>query len=126
MCVLLTAVIHFKLKASDTFVASEVIHYNDEQAEKKGKTPTGDKLDVNEIKSSAVLSKVVERMGLTGTYSVDNLISELTSHRCRIRTRLRRKKPSLKTARSMFTSRAHILCRLPQQAGRGRFCKSNS
>ena len=76
LCVLLTAVIHFKLKASDTFVASEVIHYNDEQAE-KGKTPTGDKLDVNEIKSSAVLSKVVERMGLTGTYSVDNLISRI-------------------------------------------------
>ena len=75
-CVLATYAIHLKLKASNTYVASEVIHYNDEQAE-KGKTPTGDKLDVNEIKSSAVLSKVVERMGLTGIYSVDSLISRV-------------------------------------------------
>lgn len=76
-CIAATCVIHLNLKKSNTYVASEVIHYNDEQAE-KGKAPTGDKLDVNEIKSSAVMSKVVERMGLTGTYSVDSLISRVS------------------------------------------------
>ncbi len=76
-CVLATGLVYFKLSSSNTFVASEVIHYNDEQAE-KGLTPTGDKLDVNEIKSSAVMSKVVDRMGLTGVYSVDSLISRFS------------------------------------------------
>ena len=75
-CLLMTYAIYFKLSSSNTYIASEVIHYNDEQAE-KGLAPTGDKLDVNEIKSSAVMSKVVDRMGLTGIYSVDNLISRI-------------------------------------------------
>ena len=74
LCLVATYAINFKLKGSNTYVASEVIHYNDPVAE-QGLTPTGSKLDVNEIKSSAVMSKVVERMGLTGIYSVDNLIS---------------------------------------------------
>ncbi len=76
-CVLATYAIHFKLKNSNTFVASEVIHYNDPAAE-QGVTPTGSKLDVNEIKSSAVMSKVVDKMGLTGIYSVDSLISRIS------------------------------------------------
>ena len=76
-CVLATYAINYKLKNSNTYVASEVIHYNDPQAE-QGFTPTGSKLDVNEIKSSAVMSKVVDRMGLTGIYSVDSLISRIT------------------------------------------------
>ncbi len=76
-CVLATYAINFKLKNSNTFVASEVIHYNDPAAE-QGLTPTGSKLDVNEIKSSAVMSKVVDRMGLTGIYSVDSLISRIS------------------------------------------------
>lgn len=75
-CLLATYAIYFKLSTSNTFIASEVIHYNDEQAE-KGLAPTGDKLDVNEIKSSAVMSKVVDKMGLTGIYSVDSLISRI-------------------------------------------------
>ena len=75
-CLLATYGVYFKLSTSNTYVASEVIHYNDEQAE-KGLAPTGDKLDVNEIKSSAVMSKVVDKMGLTGIYSVDNLISRI-------------------------------------------------
>lgn len=75
-CLLATCGVYFKLSSSNTYIASEVIHYNDEQAE-KGLAPTGDKLDVNEIKSSAVMSKVVDRLGLTGTYSVDSLISRL-------------------------------------------------
>ena len=75
-CLLATYAVYFKLSASNTYIASEVIHYNDEQAE-QGLAPTGDKLDVNEIKSSAVMSKVVDKMGLTGIYSVDSLISRL-------------------------------------------------
>ena len=75
-CLLATYAIYFKLSTSNTYIASEVIHYNDEQAE-KGLAPTGDKLDVNEIKSSAVMSKVVDKMGLTGIYSVDSLISRI-------------------------------------------------
>ena len=77
ICVLATYAINFKLKNSNTFVASEVIHYNDPAAE-QGLTPTGSKLDVNEIKSSAVMSKVVNKMGLTGIYSVDSLISRIS------------------------------------------------
>ncbi len=75
-CLITTYAVYFKLSTSNTYVASEVIHYNDEQAE-KGLAPTGEKLDVNEIKSSSVMSKVVDRMGLTGIYSVDSLISRI-------------------------------------------------
>ena len=76
LCLLATYAIYFKLSTSNTYIASEVIHYNDEQAE-QGLAPTGEKLDVNEIKSSAVMSKVVDKMGLTGIYSVDSLISRI-------------------------------------------------
>ena len=76
VCLIATFFIFYKLSSVNTHIASEVIHYNDEQAE-QGLAPTGEKLDVNEIKSSAVMSKVVERMGLTGIYSVDNLISRV-------------------------------------------------
>ena len=76
-CVLATYAVNYKLKGSNTYVASEVIHYNDPQTE-LGLTPTGTKLDVNEIKSSAVMSKVVNRLGLTGIYSVDSLISRIS------------------------------------------------
>ena len=75
-CLLATYAVYFKLSSSNTYIASEVIHYNDEQAE-KGLAPTGDKLDVNEIKSSAVMSKVVNNLGLAGIYSVDSLISRI-------------------------------------------------
>ena len=76
VCLLATYAVYFKLSSSNTYIASEVIHYNDEQAE-KGLAPTGEKLDVNEIKSSSIMSKVVDKMGLTGVYSVDNLISRI-------------------------------------------------
>ena len=77
ICILATYAVYFKLSTSNTYIASEVIHYNDPQAE-QGLAPTGDKLDVNEIKSSAVMSKVVDKMGLTGIYSVDSLISRIS------------------------------------------------
>lgn len=75
-CLVATYGIYYKLSTSNSYIASEVIHYNDEQAE-QGLAPTGEKLDVSEIKSSAVMSKVVDKMGLTGIYSVDNLISRV-------------------------------------------------
>lgn len=75
-CLLATYVVYMKLDSSNTYTASEVIHYNDVLVE-QGLSPKGEKFDVNEIKSSSVLSKVVERMGLVGTYSVDTLISRI-------------------------------------------------
>ena len=75
-CMLATFAIYYELNNANEFVASEVIHYNDAAAE-QGLTPTGSKLDVNEIKSSAVMSKVVDRMDLVGIYSVDSLISRV-------------------------------------------------
>ena len=76
LCLIATSFVYVKLSSSNTYVASEVIHYNDPQAE-KGLAPTGEKLDVGEIKSSAVMSKVVDKMQLTGLYSVDSLISRI-------------------------------------------------
>ncbi len=90
-----TCAIHVKLKNSNTFVASEVIHYNDEQAE-QGLAPTGARLDVNEIKSSAVMSRVVERMGLAGIYSVDSLTSRITITPLPDEDKLARKEAKLK------------------------------
>lgn len=77
LCVVATLMININLKKSNTYVASEVIYYNDPAAE-QGLTPVGTKLDVNEIKSSSVMSKVVDRIGLTGVYSVDSLISRVS------------------------------------------------
>ena len=76
ICVLATCAVYYKLSSSNTYIASEVIHYNHEEAE-VGLAPTGEKLDVNEIKSSSVMSKVVDRLGLSGIYSVDSLISRI-------------------------------------------------
>ena len=76
-CVAATVAINYKLNESNTHIASEVIHFNDPQTE-QGLTPIGTKFDVNEIKSSSVVSKVVSKLGLTGVYSVDNLISRIS------------------------------------------------
>ena len=43
ICFLATGAIYYKLSASNNYIASEVIHYNDEQAE-KGLAPDGGKL----------------------------------------------------------------------------------
>ena len=76
-CLVATVAINYKLNESNTYVASEVIHFVDPQSE-LGLTPIGTKFDVNEIKSSSVVSKVVSKLGLTGVYSVDNLISRIS------------------------------------------------
>ena len=76
-CLVATVAINYKLNESNTYVASEVIHFVDPQTE-LGLTPIGTKFDINEIKSSSVVSKVVSKLGLTGVYSVDNLISRIS------------------------------------------------
>ena len=99
VCVLATCVVNYKLKESNTYVASEVIHYNDPQTE-LGYTPTGEKLDVNEIKSSAVVSKVVNKLGLTGVYSVDSLISRVSITAIPDEDKLAQKEAKLKDGES--------------------------
>lgn len=74
---LASLLIYVSLRNKRTYTASAVIHYTFESAE-KGKTPNNTDLDVNEIKSSNIMSKVIERMGLTGSYSVDKLTSRIT------------------------------------------------
>ena len=59
----LSLFINFSLKKQRNYVASAVINYNFESAE-KGKTPADTDLDVGEIKSSAIMSKVIEKLSL--------------------------------------------------------------
>ena len=99
LCVAATYVINYKLKSSNTYVASEVIHYNDPAAE-EGLTPTGSKLDVTEIKSSAVMSKVVDSMGLTGIYSVDSLVSRISITPIEDKDKVAQKEAKLKEGES--------------------------
>ena len=77
LCVGLTVASYLFLSSSRKYVASAVIHYNDASAE-LGQTPSGADLDVNEIKSSAILSRVLHKLSLEDTYSVDDLISRVT------------------------------------------------
>lgn len=77
-CAALTAAVYFFLSSSQTYVASAVIRYEGDNA-LQGLTPTGEKLNVEEIKSSAVVSKVIGNLGLDSqNYSVDSLISGIT------------------------------------------------
>ena len=76
LCLGLTAAVYMGLRASQQYVASAVIHYNDEDAA-EGLTPLGTELDVNEIKSSSILSRVLYNLELDGSYSVDDLISRV-------------------------------------------------
>ena len=94
-CLLATCVVYVKLSTSNTYIASEVIHYNDPMAE-KGLAPTGGKLDVHEIRSSAVMSKVVDKMQLTGIYSVDSLISRIDITPIEDKDKLAQKEAKLK------------------------------
>lgn len=77
LALLLTVFISFALRNQQTFVASAVISYNFESAE-QGKTPAGTDLDVNEIKSSAILSKAIEKLSLSSEYSADKLSSRIS------------------------------------------------
>lgn len=77
VCIALTAAIYGFLSVSQKYVASAVIHYNNEWAE-QGYTPLGTELDVNEVKSSGIISKVMSNLGMSdGAYSVDDLVSRV-------------------------------------------------
>lgn len=77
LSLILSLLIGYMLKRQQTYVASAVINYNFESAE-EGKTPIGTDLDVNEIKSSAILAKAIDRLSLSDTYSADQLSSRIT------------------------------------------------
>lgn len=77
LCILLTAAVYFVLSSSQKYVASTVIHYDYDMA-KSGLAPDGTELDINEIKSSAIMTKVTANLGLDeGIYSIDSLLSRV-------------------------------------------------
>lgn len=77
ICLAATAGVYFYLSKNQTYVASAVINYDSEGAE-EGLTPLGTELDVNEIKSSAIMAKVMEELELNDqNYSLDDLIARL-------------------------------------------------
>lgn len=73
----LSGLVYYMMSKKQTYVASAVINYNYKEAE-QGKTPSGTDLDVNEIKSSAILSKAIDKMSLSDQYSADKLSSRIT------------------------------------------------
>lgn len=77
LSVLASVFVNYSLNKRRTFTASAVINYNYEAAE-SGKTPINTDLDVGEIKSSAIMSKVIDRLSLSQNYSVDKLTSRLS------------------------------------------------
>lgn len=78
ICVFATIGVYFFLSRSQTYVASAVINYDSEGAS-EGLTPLGTELNVDEIKSSGIMSKVMENLDLGETsYSLDDLISRLS------------------------------------------------
>ncbi len=77
LCVVLTAGTYFFLSSSQQYIASTVIKYEYEGAE-NGLAPNGSELDVNEIKSSSLMSKVTTNLGLDeDLYSVDSMLSRI-------------------------------------------------
>ena len=73
----LSVLINISLTKERTYSASAVINYNYESAE-QGTTPIDTDLDVNEIKSSSIMSKVIDRLSLSDGYSADKLSSRVT------------------------------------------------
>ncbi|MCB7319427.1 GGDEF domain-containing protein [Lacrimispora sp. 210928-DFI.3.58] len=77
VCAGLTAAIYLFLSKSQAYIASAVIEYKSVGAD-EGKTPLGTELDVNAIKSSAIVSKAIGNLKLDSrSYSVDKLISSI-------------------------------------------------
>lgn len=77
VCIALTIGVHMYLSSSQTYVASAVINYNIDSS--TGLTPAGTDLDVTEIKSSSIMARVIDNLGLDPKeYSLDNLISRLS------------------------------------------------
>lgn len=68
----------FCLSRLQSYTASAIIHYANETAV-DGLAPDGTEIDLTEIYSSKVISKTLERMGLSsGVYSIDELRSRIT------------------------------------------------
>lgn len=79
VCIALTIGVHMFLSSSQTYVASAVINYSIDST--TGLTPAGTELDVSEIKSSSIMARVIDNLGLDPKeYSLDNLISRLSVH----------------------------------------------
>ncbi len=75
VCLCLTAGVYCFFSWEQSYTASAVIHYDSDNAQ-DGYTPAGTELNVNEIKSSAIISKVINNLELEN-YSVDSLISRV-------------------------------------------------
>ncbi|MBO4548043.1 MAG: hypothetical protein J5758_02405, partial [Abditibacteriota bacterium] len=76
-CLLLTFLVYTFLSSSQSYKASAVIKYEYRGAA-QGKAPDGSKLDVGEIKTSAIMSKVIDYLKLDKSqYSTDSLISRI-------------------------------------------------
>ncbi len=73
LCVVMTALLYVMFSRMQTYTASVVIQYTNDQAE-YGYTPTGAVLDTSEIYSSTVMAKVISNLGLdTKSYNIDKL-----------------------------------------------------
>ena len=76
-CIVMTAAVYLFLSFSQSYVASAVIRFNNENAV-EGKNPDGSDLDVNSIKASSIMSQVINNLELDqNLYSVDSLISRI-------------------------------------------------
>lgn len=80
VCIVLTAVVNVFLKSSQSHIASTVIEFTNYEAE-SGLTPQGTELDINEIKASSIVSKVIYNLGLDeNIYSIDSIISKIKTY----------------------------------------------
>lgn len=75
VCLVLTIGVYWFFSSKQNYTASAVIHFDSESAQ-QGLTPLGTELNVNEIKSSAIIAKVISNLGLED-YSVDSIISRV-------------------------------------------------
>lgn len=79
-CILATLFVNMFFQKKQTYYAEAVIRFEDPLAV-EGKTPSGEKLDINEVKSSAVMTKVIENLKLdVNEYSIDDLISRTNAY----------------------------------------------
>lgn len=77
-CTVSTVGVYILLSKGQTYEASAVIHYEDDNA-KEGKTPLGTQLDVNEIKSSGIMSKALVNLDqMKILRSLDDYTSRIT------------------------------------------------
>lgn len=79
-CILATLFVNMFFQNRQTYYAEAVIRFEDPLAV-EGKTPSGERLDISEVKSSAVMTKVIENLKLdVNEYSIDDLISRTNAY----------------------------------------------